>query len=243
MSFDSNLDREPVDDLTNFSLRSQSTRSPETTSGVLFLCRETLFCFCAVSVKVFQVHNSGVNCVNSKRQSRYRKLTLKVETDEMFQNAGEKGDNHVDSDPPRRRGNAGDMGLMTNDRRLLVGTAKVPEITCCAALATLSTTRSSVYAADFNGVYVVGAAITVFSAPVKLFSIRMASGQETQTVMVFTRSIQIRLKVPGRRCETSFVPFVAFIKSSSHVAICEFVMNLKAVSVDFIAKLVKSTYS
>ena len=63
----------------------------------------------------------------------------------------------------------------------------------------------------------VGAAITVFSAPVKSFSIRMASGQETQTVMVFTRSIQIRLKVPGRRCETSFVPFVAFIKSSSPV--------------------------
>ena len=29
-----------------------------------------------------------------------------VETDEMFQNAGEKGDKHVDaSDPPRRRGN------------------------------------------------------------------------------------------------------------------------------------------
>ena len=89
----------------------------------------------------------------------------------------------------------------------------------------------------------VGAAITVFSAPVRLFSIRMASGQETQTVMVFTRSIQIRLKVSGRRCETSFVPFVAFIKSSSPVTSQSVIMNLKTVSVDFIAKLVKSTYS
>ena len=46
-----------------------------------------------------------------------------VETDEMFQNAGEKGDKHVDaSDPPRRRGNKRRViGLMTMIVRLLLG--------------------------------------------------------------------------------------------------------------------------
>ena len=144
-----------------------------------------------------------------------------VETDEMFQNAGEKGDKHVDaSDPPRRRGNKRrGHGTYDNDRPPIVGT-KGRE----SGLLRLRVVRHTDSATFISGrcrlqrcIRMVGAAITVFSAPVKLFSIRMASGQETQTVMVFTRSIQIRLKVPGRRCETSFVPFVAFIKSSSPV--------------------------
>ena len=47
-----------------------------------------------------------------------------VETDEMFQNAGEKGDPHKDaSDPPRRRGNKRrGHGTYANDRPPIVGT-------------------------------------------------------------------------------------------------------------------------
>ena len=46
-----------------------------------------------------------------------------TETDEMFQNAGEKGDPHRDaSDPPRRRGNKRrDTGLMPMIVHLLLG--------------------------------------------------------------------------------------------------------------------------
>ena len=46
-----------------------------------------------------------------------------VETDEMFQNAGEKGDKHVDLRILRVGVaiNAGDMGLMTMIVRLLLG--------------------------------------------------------------------------------------------------------------------------
>ena len=47
-----------------------------------------------------------------------------VETDEMFQNAGEKGEPHRDaSDPPRRRGNKRKgHGTYENDRPPIVGT-------------------------------------------------------------------------------------------------------------------------
>ena len=141
-------------------------------------------------------------------------------------NAGEKGDKHVDaSDPPRRRGNKRrGHGTYDNDRPPIVGTKgresgllrlRVVRHTDSATLSThvhqFTLPTSTVYTDGWRGYN------RILSAPVKLFSIRMASGQETQTVMVFTRSIQIRLKVSGRRCETSFVPFVAFIKSSSPV--------------------------
>ena len=49
-----------------------------------------------------------------------------VETDEMFQNAGEKGDRHMDaSDPPRRRGNKRrGHGTYENDRPPIVRNPK-----------------------------------------------------------------------------------------------------------------------
>ena len=193
------------------------------------------FCFCAVSVKVFQVHNSGVNCLSRQTVlSIRRKLQTsaeqiqpeaalpdaEVETDEMFQNAGEKGDKHVDaSDPPRRRGN----------KRRGHGTyvisaycfAKVSFVLYgTPILRRFQHTFISLRCRLQRCIRMVGAAI-IFSAPVRLFSIRMA--KETQTVMVFTRSIQIRLKVSGRR---NFLrPFRGVHKKflAGYVAICEFV--------------------
>ena len=81
--------------------------------------RHRVFCFCVVSVKVFQVHlarelnisRQTVLSIRRKLQTSAEKIQssealpdAEVETDEMFQNAGEKGDKHADaSDPPRRR--------------------------------------------------------------------------------------------------------------------------------------------
>jgi len=50
----------------------------------------------------------------------------------------------------------------------------------------------------------------------------------------------------GCRYVTSCVRFAGFVYKkflSGDIAICEFIINLKVVSVDFIAKLVKSTYA
>ena len=62
---------------------------------------------------------------NAKRLQPDTALTdICTETDEMFQNAGEKGERHDDpNDPPRRRGNKRrGHGTYDNDRPPIVGT-------------------------------------------------------------------------------------------------------------------------
>ena len=125
-----------------------------------------------------------------------------VETDEMFQNAGEKGERHLDaSDPPRRRGNKRrGHGTYDNDRPPIVGTKGrekwYAEITPCVSnrfCYTFSTPFISSLRCQLRWcIPMAGVAITRFSVAVKSLFIRMASGRETQTVMVFTKSIQIR---------------------------------------------------
>ena len=95
-----------------------------------------------------------------------------------------------------------------------------------------------------------GGGIIALIAPVRSSAIKTASGRETQTATVFTR------QQPWEHTNTiegvwttlrNFLrPFRGVHKKflAGYVAISEFIMNLKVVSVDLIiSKLVKSTYS
>ena len=150
-------------------------------------------------------------------------VDAEVETDEMFQNSGEKGERHLDASDPRVGVviNVVDTGLMKMIIRLLLG-RKVVKVVCCDYVLCIRPMLRhfrhmciSLRCRMRRCIRMAGGGITAFSAPVRLFFIRMASGRETQMVMVFTKSIQIRLKVSGRRCATSCARFAVFIKSFS----------------------------
>ena len=146
-----------------------------------------------------------------------------VETDEMFQNAGEKGDKHVDpSDPPlgnKRRGH----GTYENDRPPIVGTKgreslllrlrlvhRTDAVTLSAHVHQFTLPTATVYTDGWRG-------YNPIERNVRSFFIKMASGRETQTVMVFTKSIPIRLKASGQQFVPFFARFVVFTKSFSRV--------------------------
>lgn len=176
-----------------------------------------------------------------------------TETDEMFQNAGEKGDPHLDpSDPPRRRGNKRrGHGTYENDRPPVIGTLGRE-----SGLVRLRVTRQT------DG--------ATLSAHVHQFVL--------PTAMVYTdgwrgysrldRSHAIVRHGDGEWardddmdgfCEThintiegvwttlrNFLrPFRGVHKKflAGYVAICEFAINIKSVTVEFISKLVQRTKS
>ena len=176
-----------------------------------------------------------------------------VETDEMFQNAGEKGDKHVDaSDPPRRRGNKRrGHGTYDNDRPPIVGTKgresgllrlRVVRHTDSATLSThvhqFTLPTSTVYTDGWRGYNRIQRAREIVLHKDGEWA-RDADGDglyeiHTNTIEGAWTTLRNFLR-PFRGVHKKFL--------AGYVAICEFVMNLKAVSVDFIAKLVKSTYS
>ncbi len=176
-----------------------------------------------------------------------------VETDEMFQNAGEKGDKHVDaSDPPRRRGNKRrGHGTYDNDRPPIVGTKgresgllrlRVVRHTDSATLSThvhqWTLPTSTVYTDGWRGYNRIQRAREIVLHKDGEWA-RDADGDglyeiHTRTIEGAWTTLRNFLR-PFRGVHKKFL--------AGYVAICEFVMNLKAVSVDFIAKLVKSTYS
>ena len=176
-----------------------------------------------------------------------------VETDEMFQNAGEKGDPHRDaSDPPRRRGNKRrGHGTYANDRPPIVGTKgresgllrlRLAHHTDSATLSahvhqfTLPTT--TVYTDGWRGYNRIDRIHAIVCHKDGEWA-RDADGDgiyetHTNTIEGVWTTLRNFLR-PFRGVHKKFL--------AGYIAIAEFIMNLKSVSVDFISKLVKGTYS
>ena len=176
-----------------------------------------------------------------------------VETDEMFQNAGEKGDKHRDpSDPPRRRGNKRrGHGTYDNDRPPIVGTKgresglmrlrlvrHTDVATLSAHVHQFTLPTATVYTDGWRGYnHLQRSREIVFHKDGEWA--RDADGDgvnevHTNTIEGVWTTLRNFLR-PFRGVHKKFL--------SGYIAICEFAMNLKTVSVDFISKLVKSTYS
>ena len=176
-----------------------------------------------------------------------------VETDEMFQNAGEKGDKHVDaSDPPRRRGNKRrGHGTYDNDRPPIVGTKgresgllrlrlvhHTDSATLSAHVHQFTLPTSTVYTDGWRGYNHIQRTREIVLHKDGEWA-RDADGDglyeiHTNTIEGVWTTVRNFLR-PFRGVHKKFL--------AGYVAISEFIINLKTVSVDFISKLVKSTYS
>lgn len=175
-----------------------------------------------------------------------------TETDEMFQNAGEKGEPHQDpKDPPRRRANKRrGHGTYENDRPPIVGTIgrKSKRVRLRVAHRTDSATLSShvhqftlptatVYTdgwRGYNGIDRLHAIVCHGDGEwardddgdgILETHINTIEGVWT-TVRNFLR--------PFRGVHKKFL--------SGYIAICEFVINLKSVTTEFISRLVRRTH-
>ncbi|RKU11972.1 hypothetical protein C6501_01570, partial [Candidatus Poribacteria bacterium] len=176
-----------------------------------------------------------------------------IETDEMFQNAGEKGEPHKDpEDPPRRRGNKRrGHGTYANDRPPIVGTIgrKSKRVRLRVAHRTDSATLSA-HVHQF----------TLPLAIVRTDGWRGYNGiDRSHAIVCHSDGEWARDDDADGICEThintiegvwttvrNFLrPFRGVHKKflSGYIAICEFVINLKSVTVEFISKLVKRTKS
>ena len=176
-----------------------------------------------------------------------------VETDEMFQNAGEKGERHLDaSDPPRRRGNKRrGHGTYDNDRPPIVGTKgresgmlrlrlvfQTDSATLSAHVHQFTLPTAMVYTDGWRGYNSIQRRREIVIHKDGEWA-RDADGDglyevHTNTIEGVWTTLRNFLR-PFRGVHKKFL--------TGYIAICEFAMNLKSVSVDFISKLVQSTYS
>ncbi len=176
-----------------------------------------------------------------------------VETDEMFQNAGEKGDRHLDaSDPPRRRGNKRrGHGTYENDRPPIVGTKgresgllrlrlvhQTDSVTLSEHVHSFTLPTATVYTDGWRGYNHIDRAREIVVHKDSEWA-RDADGDgiyeiHTNTIEGVWTTLRNFLR-PFRGVHKKFL--------AGYIAISEFTMNLKSVTVDFISKLVKSTYS
>lgn len=175
-----------------------------------------------------------------------------VETDEMFQNAGEKGDKHGDpSDPPWHRGNKRrGHGTYDKDRPPIVGTKgreslllrlrlvhRTDALTLSAHVDQFTLPTAIVYTDGWRGYNRIQRTREIVFHKNGEWA-RDADGDglyevHTNTIEGVWTTVRNFLR-PFRGVHKKFL--------SGYIAICEFAMNLKSVSVDFISKLVKSTY-
>ena len=171
----------------------------------------------------------------------------------MFQNAGEKGDPHPDaSDPPRRRGNKRrGHGTYENDRPPIVGTKgresgllrlrlvhRTDAATLSAHVHQFSLPTATVYTDGWRGYNHIQRTREIVLHKDGEWA-RDADGDgvyecHTNTIEGVSTTLRNFLR-PFRGVHKKFL--------AGYIAISEFVMNLKTVTVDFISKLVKSTYS
>ncbi len=169
----------------------------------------------------------------------------------MFQNEGEKGTLHSDaSDPPRRRGNKRrGHGTYANDRPPIVGTVgresgqlrlRVVHHTDSATLSVhvhrFTCPTASVYTDGWRGYNQIERVREIVVHKDGQWA-RDADGDgireiHTNTIEGVWTTVRNFLR-PFRGVHKKFL--------SGYIAICEFAMNLKSVSADFISKLVKST--
>ena len=176
-----------------------------------------------------------------------------VETDEMFQNAGEKGDRHLDaSDPLRHRGNKRrGHGTYENDRPPIVGTKgresgllrlrlvhQTDAATLSAHVDQFTLPTAMVYTDGWRRYNHIQRTREIVLHKDGEWA-RDADGDglyevHTNTIEGVWTTLRNFLR-PFRGLHKKFL--------AGYIAICEFVMNLKSISVNFISKLVKSTYS
>ena len=176
-----------------------------------------------------------------------------TETDEMFQNAGEKGDPHRDaSDPPRRRGNKRrGHGTYANDRPPIVGTKgresgllrlrlvqQTDSVTLSEHVHQFTLPTATVYTDGWRGYNHIDRTRRIVYHKDGEWA-KDADGDgiyETHTNAIEGVWTTLRNFLrPFRGVHKKFL--------AGYVAISEFIINLKSVTVDFISKLVKSTYS
>ena len=176
-----------------------------------------------------------------------------TETDEMFQNAGEKGDPHRDaSDPPRRRGNKRrGHGTYANDRPPIVGTKgresgllrlrlvqQTDSVTLSEHVHQFTLPTATVYTDGWRGYNHIDRTRRIVYHKDGEWA-KDADGDgiyetHTNTIEGVWTTLRNFLR-PFRGVHKKFL--------AGYVAISEFIINLKSVTVDFISKLVKSTYS
>ena len=176
-----------------------------------------------------------------------------TETDEMFQNAGEKGDPHRDaSDPPRRRGNKRrGHGTYANDRPPIVGTKgresgllrlrlvqQTDSVTLSEHVHQFTLPTATVYTDGWRGYNHIDRTRRIVYHKDGEWA-KDADGDgiyetHTNTIEGVWTTLRNFLR-PFRGVHKKFL--------AGYVAICEFIINLKSVTVDFISKLVKSTDS
>ena len=176
-----------------------------------------------------------------------------TETDEMFQNAGEKGDPHRDaSDPPRRRGNKRrGHGTYANDRPPIVGTKgresgllrlrlvqQTDSVTLSEHVHQFTLPTATVYTDGWCGYNHIDRTRRIVYHKDGEWA-KDADGDgiyetHTNTIEGVWTTLRNFLR-PFRGVHKKFL--------AGYVAISEFIINLKSVTVDFISKLVKSTDS
>ena len=176
-----------------------------------------------------------------------------TETDEMFQNAGEKGEPHTDpKDPPRRRGNKRrGHGTYANDRPPIVGTIgrKSKRVRLRVAHHTDSATLSShvhqftlptatVYTDGWRGYNRIDRShASVCHGDGEWARDDDADGiceTHINTIEGVWTTVRNFLR-PFRGVHKKFL--------SGYIAICEFVINLKSITTEFISRLVQRTHS
>ena len=178
---------------------------------------------------------------------------IATETDEMFQNAGEKGDIHLDpKDPPRCRGNKRrGHGTYENDRPPIVGTLgrgsglvrlrvahQTDGATLSAHVHQFTLPTATIYTDGWRGYNHIDRSHAIVchsdgewardddADGIRETHINTIEGVWT-TVRNFLR--------PFRGVHKKFL--------AGYIAICEFAINIKSVTVEFISKLVQRTKS
>ena len=173
-----------------------------------------------------------------------------VETDEMFQNAGEKGERHADAaDPPRRRGNKRrGHGTYANDRPPVVGslgrqsggvrlrvvhhtdkatlTAHVHQFSRCDAIVYTDAWRGYTDLDRHHAVVCHGDGEWARDADAD--GIREV---HTNTIEGIWTTVRNFLR-PFRGVHKKYL--------AGYIAICEFALNLKTITTPFISKLVQT---
>ena len=176
---------------------------------------------------------------------------IETETDEMFQNAGEKGEPHLDpKDPPRRRGNKRrGHGTYENDRPPVIGTVgresclvrlrvgyQTDSATLLAHVHKFTQPTAIVYTDGWRGYNRIDRSHAI---------VRHGDGEwarDDDADGILETHINT-IEGVWTTVRNFLRPFRGVHKKllAGYIAICEFAINIKFVTVEFISKLVKRT--
>ena len=175
-----------------------------------------------------------------------------TETDEMFQNAGEKGEPHQDpKDPLRRRGNKRrGPGTYANDRPPIVGTIgrksnrvrlrvahHTDSVTLSSQVLQFTLSTATVYTDGWKGYNGIDRSHAIVCHGDGEWARDDGDGifeTHINTIEGVWTTVRNFLR-PFRGVNKKFL--------AGYIAICEFVINLKSVTTEFISRLVQRTHS